>query len=187
MLARAVSFALISVILSAPAQSQPGLLSPAPTTGSGLEQRLVPSSTPTLPQQPEQQTAAPTPSTPPPTPGPLWTRRDLWPAATRTIQKQNARRLGTVRAPYQRPGRTALRPDAMKEGSIQKRQGTQPSQVRPNRRLGAKPTRGRQEVKSRATWATREARRIAPATTELAPRAALQLPHGLMPRHARRE
>jgi hypothetical protein len=91
--------------------------------------------------------------------------------------------------------------DAVKESSIQRRQGTQPSQVHPTRRLGAKPIRGRKEAKSHAqasgsgkwaktdqpTRATRIARTTAPARIEFAPRAAPQLPHGLLPRHARRE
>jgi hypothetical protein len=42
------------------------------------------------------------------------------------------------------------RPDAGKEGSVEKRHGTQSSQVRLNRRLGAKPMSGRQQAKSRA-------------------------------------
>jgi hypothetical protein len=239
------AFALISVLALSvsPAQSQPsggdsaGVFAPAPMTGSTHDrfvppERTVatPSSTPTSPQEAEQEaaplqkpTAAPTAGTPSPSPGPLWTRREPAPAATRTISKQppaspgplwtrretpaptatrtapkqNARRLGTVRPTlYQPPGRTAV-----KEGSIQKRPATQLSQVRPNRRLGAKPTGGRQEARSRAkasgtaTWAetdqpmraTRQARRTEPARTELAPRATPQLPHGLMPRHARRE
>jgi hypothetical protein len=50
---------------------------PARITGSSLEQR--------------KQTAAPTASTPPPSPGPLWTRRDLAPAATGTTPKQPTR------------------------------------------------------------------------------------------------
>jgi hypothetical protein len=88
------------------------------------------------------------------------------------------------------------RPHGAKEGSIQKRQGTQPSQTRLNRRLGAKLTRGRPEVRRHSqasTWAatdrrdTREARRIAPASIEPTPRGEPQLPLGLMPRHARRE
>jgi hypothetical protein len=211
MSALAALFALISflALLVAPARSQPagrdmrGLMSPAPMTGSSLEHRFVPnrkagtpSSTPTLPQEIEQEATAPPHSSP----GPLWARRKPAPAATdtssqiarptaprttpkqtarpaapRTTPRQAARRLGTVQA---NPRRTAV-----KEGSVEKRQGTEPRRV--NRPLGAKPTRGPQETKSRATWATRETRRIAPARTELAPRAAPALPHSLMPRHAR--
>src|SRR5829696_3445395 len=107
MLARAALSGLISIVaLSvAPAHSQPsgarsrGLLSPAPLTGSGPARRFIPpdrsvaapSSTATLPQEVEQdpppplqeQTTAPSASTPA-TPGPLWTRREIAPAATRT-------------------------------------------------------------------------------------------------------
>jgi outer membrane biosynthesis protein TonB len=198
MLARAALSGLISIVaLSvAPAHSQPsgagssGLLSPAPLTGSGPERRFIPpdrsvaapSSTATSPQEVEQdptpplqeQTAAPSASTPP-TP-----RRDIAPAATQTTPKQPPRHRRTASAPQPRR-------EAVKEASIQKRQGTQRSQVR---------QKVRQQVKSRgqaSTWvatemrATREARRTAPAVMELAPRGEPQLPLGLMPRHARRE
>ena len=111
MLARAALSGLISIVaLSvAPAHSQPsgagssGLLSPAPLTGSGPARRFIPpdrsvaapSSTATLPQEVEQdpapplqeQTTAPSASTPA-TPGPLWTRREIAPAVTRTTPKQ---------------------------------------------------------------------------------------------------
>ena len=203
MLARAALSGLISIVaLSvAPAHSQPsgagssGLLSPAPLTGSGPERRFIPpdrsvaapSSTATSPQEVEQdptpplqeQTAAPSASTPP-TPGPLWTRRDIAPAATQATPKQPPRHRRTASAPQPRR-------EAVKEASIQKRQGTQRSQVR---------QKVRQQVKSRgqaSTWvaterrATREARRTAPAVMELAPRGEPKLPLGLMPRHARRE
>ncbi len=203
MLARAALSGLISIVaLSvAPAHSQPsgagssGLLSPAPLTGSGPERRFIPpdrsvaapSSTATSPQEVEQdptpplqeQTAAPSASTPP-TPGPLWTRRDIAPAATQTTPKQPPRHRRTASAPQPRR-------EAVKEASIQKRQGTQRSQVR---------QKVRQQVKSRgqaSTWvaterrATREARRTAPAGMELAPRGEPKLPLGLMPRHATRE
>jgi hypothetical protein len=206
----AASFALISIaaLSIASAQSQPpgggsaGLFSPVPLTGSSPEQRFAPvaapASTPTPPQEAEpdaaplskKETAAPSASTPPPTRGPLWTRRDIAPAATRTTPKQ---------PPRHRTGRTASAPqprrEAVKEASTQKRQGTLRSQARLNR-LGMKPARARQEAKSRgqaSTWAaterraTREARRTAPARIELAPRGEPQLPLGLMPRHARRE
>ena len=198
MLARAALSGLISIVaLSvAPAHSQPsgagsgGLLSPAPLTGSGPERRFIPpdrsvaapSSTATSPQEVDptpplqEQTAAPSGSTPP-TPRPLWTRRDIAPAATQTTPKQPPRHRRTPQ-----PWR-----EAVKEASIQKRQGTQRSQVR---------QKVRQQVKSRgqaSTWvaterrATREARRTAPAGMELAPRGEPKLPLGLMPRHARRE
>ena len=203
MLARAALSGLISIVaLSvAPAHSQPsgagsgGLLSPAPLTGSGPARRFIPpdrsvaapSSTTTLPQEVEEdtapplqeQTAVPSASTLPPTPGPLWTRRDIAPSATRTTPKQPRHRR-TASAPHPRR-------EAVKEASIQKRQGTQRSQVR---------QKVRQQVKSRgqaSTWvaterrATREARRTAPAGMELAPRGEPKLPLGLMPRHARRE
>ena len=210
MLARAALSGLISIVaLSvAPAHSQPsgagssGLLSPAPLTGSGPARRFIPpdrsvaapSSTATLPQEVEQdpapplqeQTAAPSASTPP-TPGPLWTRREIAPAATRTTPKQPPRHRRTASAP--RPRR-----EAAKEASTQKRQGPPRFQVRPNR-LGAKPPHVRREASGQAsTWAatdrlraTRETRRTAPARMELAPRAEPQLPLGLMPRHARHE
>ena len=152
MLARAALSGLISIVaLSvAPAHSQPsgagssGLLSPAPLTGSGPARRFIPpdrsvaapSSTATLPQEVEQdpapplqeQTAAPSASTPP-TPGPLWTRREIAPAATRTTPKQPPRHRRTASAPQPRR-------EAVKEASTQKRQGPPRSQVRPNR-LGA--------------------------------------------------
>ena len=191
-LAACIAFALISI--ATPAQSQPsaggsaGLFSPVPMTGSSPEQRFgrvaAPSSTPTSPQEAEQdaaplsqkETAAPSASTP--TPGPLWTRREIAPAATQTTPKQPPRHRRTASAPPPRR-------EAVKEASIQKRQVTQRSQVRP---------KVRQEVKSRgqaSTWvarrATREARKAAPARIELAPRGEPQLPLGLMPRHARRE
>ena len=203
MLARAALSGLISIVaLSvAPAQSQPsgggsaGLLSPAPLTGSSPERRFIPpdrsvaapSSTATSPQKVEEdtapplqeETAAPSASTLP-TPGPLWTRRDIAPAATRTTPKQPPRHRRTASPPYPRR-------ETVKEASFQKRQGTRRSQVRP---------KVRQEIKSRgqaSTWiaterrATREARRTAPARIELAPRGEPQLPLGLMPRNARRE
>ena len=197
MLARAALPGLISIVaLSvAPAHSQPsgagssGLLSPAPLTGSGPARRFIPSdrsvaapsSTATLPQEVEQdpapplheQTTAPSASTPA-TPGPLWTRRDIAPAATRTTPKQPPRHRRTAAPPYPRR-------ETVKEASFQERQGTRRSQVRP---------KVRQEVKSRGqagTWiaterrATREARRTAPARIELAPRGEPQLPLCLMP------
>ena len=201
MLARAALSGLISIVaLSvAPAHSQPsgagssGLLSPAPLTGSGPARRFIPpdrsvaapSSTATLPQEVEQdpapteQTAAPSASTPP-TPGPLWTRREIAPAATRTTPKQPPRHRRTASAPQPRR-------EAAKEVSTQKRQ------VRPNR-LGAKPTHVRREASrgQTSTWAatdrlraTRETRGTAPAKIELAPRGEPQLPLGLMPRQAR--
>jgi hypothetical protein len=201
-LAACIAFALISI--ATPAQSQPsavgsaGLFSPVPMTGSSPEHRFgrvaAPSSTPTSPQEAEQdaaplsrkETAAPSASTP--TPGPLWTRREIAPAATQTTPKQPPRHRRTASAPPPRR-------EAVKEVSIQKGQGTQRSQVRPNR-LGTKPTRVRQEAKSRgqaSTWAatdrraTREVRRTPPARIELAPRGEPELPLGLMSRHARRE
>ena len=91
------------------------------------------------------------------------------------------------------------RADAVKESSIRRRHGTQPSQVRPKDLLRAKLIRGRKEAKTRArasgTWAKTDQRTRAPsdaritasATIELEPRAAPQLPHGLVPRHATRE
>jgi hypothetical protein len=112
-------------------------------------------------------------------------------AATATTQTQERSTSGNPARPP--------RANAVKESSIQRRQGTQPSQVRPNRRSSAKPIRGRKEAKSRVqasgTWAktdqptraTSGARVTSPARIEIAPRAAPQLPHGLMPRHARRE
>jgi hypothetical protein len=60
------------------------------------------------------------------------------------------------------------RPDAVKERSMQKRYGAQSSQVRPNRRSGARPIIERPEAKSRAsgtTRAKREARGSAAAET----------------------
>ena len=125
MLARAALPGLISIVaLSvAPAHSQPsgagssGLLSPAPLTGSGPARRFIPpdrsvaapSSTATLPQEVEQdpapplqeQTTAPSASTPA-TPGPLWTRREIAPAATRTTPKQPPRHRRTASAPQPR-------------------------------------------------------------------------------------
>ena len=211
MLARAALSGLISIVaLSvAPAHSQPsgagssGLLSPAPLTGSGPARRFIPpdrsvaapSSTATLPQEVEQdpapplqeQTTAPSASTPATT-GPLWTRREIAPAVTRTTPKQPPRHRRTTSAPQPRR-------EAAKEASTQKRQGTQRFQVRPNR-LGAKPTHVRREASrgQASTWAatdrlraTRETRRTAPAKMELAPRGEPQLPLGLMPRHARHE
>ena len=157
MLARAALSGLISIVaLSvAPAHSQPsgagssGLLSPAPLTGSGPERRFIPpdrsvaapSSTATSPQEVEQdptpplqeQTAAPSASTPP-TPGPLWTRRDIAPAATQTTPKQPPRHRRTASAPQPRR-------EAVKEASIQKRQGTQRSQVRQKVRQASKEPR----------------------------------------------
>jgi hypothetical protein len=211
MLARAALSGLISIVaLSvAPAHSQPsgagssGLLSPAPLTGSGPARRFIPpdrsvaapSSTATLPQEVDQdpapplqeQTTTPSASTPA-TPGPLWTRREIAPAVTRTTPKQPPRHRGTASAPQPRR-------EAAKELSTQKRQGTQRFQVRPNR-LGAKPTHVRREASrgQASTWAatdrlraTRETRSTAPAKMELAPRGEPQLPLGLMPRHARYE
>jgi hypothetical protein len=194
MLAACIAFALISI--ATPAQSQPsaggsaGIFSPVPMTGSSPEDRFgrvaAPSSTPTSPEAEQdaaplsalsqKETAAPSASTP--TPGPLWTRREIAPAATQTTAKQPPRHRRRASAP-------APRREAVKEVSIQKRQVTQRSQVRP---------KVRQEVKSRGkatTWvarrAKREARMAAPARIELAPRGEPQLPLGLMPRHARRE
>jgi hypothetical protein len=199
------SFVLISIaaLSIAPAQSQPsgsgsaGLFSPAPMTGSSPERRFIPpdraigAPSPTSSQEAEQdaapplqeQTAAPSASTPPPTPGPLWARRDLAPAASRTTPKQPSRHRRTVSAPQPRR-------EAAKQASIQKQQGTQRS--RPNR-LGTKPMRIRQEAKSRgqaSTWAAtdrRATRRAATARIELAPGGEPQLPLGLRPRHARRD
>ncbi|MCC2653292.1 MAG: hypothetical protein K0R61_4202 [Microvirga sp.] len=62
------------------------------------------------------------------------------------------------------------RPDAVKERSVQKRFGAPSSQVRPNRRSGARPIIRRLEAKSRAeasgtTRANREARGSAAART----------------------
>jgi hypothetical protein len=106
-------------------------------------------------------------------------------AATATTQTQERSTSGNpTRPPWA---------DAVKERSIQRRQGTQPSQVRPTRRLGAKPIRGRAQASGKwaktdqPTRATRSARTTAPLRIEFAPRAAPQLPHGLLPRHARRE
>ena len=123
MLARAALSGLISIVaLSvAPAHSQPsgagssGLLSPAPLTGSGPARRFIPpdrsvaapSSTATLPQEVEQdpapplqeQTTTPSASTPA-TPGPLWTRREIAPAATQT----NSRPAIAAQPPRPSPG-----------------------------------------------------------------------------------
>ena len=188
--------------VNAPAQSQPsgsgsaGLLSPVPMTGSSPEHRFVPPTARSgLPlhlkrlsrmrlryyrrRQLRPLRAAAS------TPGPLWTRRDIAPAATRTTPKQPPRHRRTASAP--KPRR-----EAMKQASIQKQKGTQRSQVRPNR-LGTKLMPVRQEAKSRgqaSTWAAtdrRGTRRAATARIELAPRGEPQLPLGLMPRHARRE
>ena len=60
------------------------------------------------------------------------------------------------------------RPDAVKERSAQKRYGAQSSQVRPNRRSGARPIIERPEAKSRASGTTpakRETRGSAAAKT----------------------
>jgi hypothetical protein len=62
--------------------------------------------------------------------------------STATTQAQETSISGT---PAPQP-----RPDAGKEGSVEKRHGAQSSQVRLNRRLGAKPMSGRQQAKSRA-------------------------------------
>jgi hypothetical protein len=208
----AASFGLsIVALFIAPAQSQPiggggpaGLFSPAPMTGSSPEQPYLhpgrtvpaPSSNANSPEEAQQnaapslpETIAPTASTAPPLPGPLWTRREIAPAATRTTPKPPPRNPRSRTASAPPPVR-----EAVKQASIQKRHVTQRSQVRPNR-LGTKPSLGRQEVQSRrqastraATQrqATRQARRTAPATIQLAPRGEPQLPLGLMPRHARR-
>ena len=204
MLARAALSGLISIVaLSvAPAHSQPSGAGSADYCRLLHSQVAAPNAvsfpptarsqlppTATSPQEAEQdpapplqeQTAAPSASTPP-TPGPLWTRRDIAPAATRTTPKQPPRHRRTASAPQPRR-------EAVKEASIQKRQGTQRSQVRPN---GAANDVQRSRGQA-STWvaterrATREARRTAPAGIELAPRGEPQLPLGLMPRHARRE
>ena len=113
-------------------------------------------------------------------------------AATATTQTQERSTSGTPARPP-RADAVKARADAVKESSIQRRQGTQPSQVRPNRRLSAKLIRERKGAKSRVqatgTWAkthqptraTRDARKIASARIGFAPRAAPPLPHGLMP------
>ncbi len=141
---------------------EPSQAASTATTISGAfvpQQRPDPMNAATpLPEEP----SAPTTRTPLGPSGPLWTRREPEPAATR--------RLGRV------------------EGSIQKRPRAQPSQVRPTRRLATKLTPRRQEAKSRPPRQTKllsEARRTAPARIELAPRAGPQLPLVLMPRHAR--
>src|SRR5829696_5031301 len=190
MLARAALSGLISIVaLSvAPAHSQPsgagsgGLLSPAPLTGSGPERRFIPpdrsvaapSSTATLPQEVDQdpapplqeQTAAPSASTPP-TPGPLWTRREIAPAPTRPTPQQPPRHRRTASAP--RPRR-----EAAKEASTQKRQVSSASKCAPTvwarsqRMSPGKPAVVRR-VRGQQRSGCRETRRTAPGRMELAP------------------
>jgi hypothetical protein len=165
-----------------PSFSRPGITPPSTMSAPDADGSALQSEAPLLPPEPSQAASTATtisgaavpqqrpdpvnieePSAPTIGPsGPLWTRREPEPAATR--------RLGRV------------------EGSIQKRPRAQQSQVRPTRRLATKLTPRRQEAKSRPPRQTKllsEARRTAPARIELAPRAGPQLPLVLMPRHAR--
>jgi hypothetical protein len=87
------------------------------------------------------------------------------------------------------------RPNVVQEAAIQKKQGTEPSQVRPNRRLSATPTSRRHGGNSRGWVAPRvKTDQPTPATGKpvgardaLAMSVAPRLPHRLTPRHARSE